>query len=136
MTDALRNLQESEQVQQLLRQVGSARLAEELGSREEFPDLRKAPAQLRVAAAIALAELLNESSVDSLLRHFAKDEEPRPLERVLTRSGQVELPEQGCEPGMRVQRCKEERALDTVHRAGALLERSFQAIHGLVLFAK
>lgn len=83
MTDALHELEESAAVRLLLRQVGSARLAEELGSRAQFPELPKAPAQLRVAAAVALADLLDEITVDSLLRTFAKEQDPKPRTRVL-----------------------------------------------------
>ena len=82
--DALTKLHNSTAIYNLLREVESARLAAELGAHRLFSENMHAAPQLRVAATLALVELIGEESVDDFLRQAsASNDNASPNQRQL-----------------------------------------------------
>ena len=70
---AITQLHSSSELQSLLQDVDSAKLAHELGANGTAPKPAGAVARLRVAAYLSLAEIIGEQQVDGLLRQFVAE---------------------------------------------------------------
>lgn len=70
---AITQLHSSSELQSLMQEVDSAKLAQELGANGTAPRPAGAVSRLRVAAYLSLAEIIGEQQVDGLLRQFAAE---------------------------------------------------------------